>query len=115
MKRLLCELIAQAPACYVSPENKEWRRTSILSEEASTTEHLLWVLMHQYNSAVEPQASMYRRVSRIHDKAIQRRRRRSVAGSIAMYRAMKKTADQVSTEHIFYAEIVAALQEEVLA
>lgn len=116
MKRLICELIAQSPACYISTDNPAWRQASILADEARTTDRLLSILMLQYNSVVEPQASMYARISRIHEKSLARSRRRSIAESVALYRMMGRTPDQVPTDHAFHAEIVAALQgqEEVM-
>lgn len=113
MKTLLCRLIAQAPECHISHDHREeWYHATKLAQQAATAEDLLWILMHQYNSAVEPQASMYRRVERIHETALRRKRRRSVAESIAMYRSMRRAP---TPDHVFYKEITEALNADMEA
>lgn len=110
MKKILCNLIASAPAPHISADPQSvYYRAAMLDHEADTTEYLLMVLMRQYNSAVEPQARLYERISRIHDKASARSRRRSIAQSIEIYRTIRRRADQVPTDHVFYHEIVDAL------
>lgn len=112
MKQLICKLIAEAPECHISVDPQSaWYQTQQLYQQAENTEELLRVLMYQYNSAVYPQSEMYKRIDRLHAKALKRKQRRAIASSIAMYRAMGKSANEVSIDHVYHTEIVAALQE----
>ncbi len=110
MKKLLCTAIANAPDQIVSSDNPSRIIAERLMQEAESVKDLLWVLMMRYNSAEEPQATVYNRISTLRQRAIKRYDRRKIASAIEMYRSWGYTADQVSENAAYHDEIVAALQ-----
>ncbi len=111
MKKLLCNAIANAPDQIVSSQSPSRITAERLVQEAESVKDLLWVLMMRYNSAEEPQATIYDRVNKLRLRAIQRYNRRKVISDIEMYRSWGYTADQVPENIAHYNKIVAVLQE----
>ena len=111
MKNLLCRAIMNAPQPIISTDDPDWFIAQQLQYEAERTRELLWTLMYHYNSAVHPQSKVYDRVKKLHNRSIQRYRRRSIICDIAMYRSMGYTPDRVRTDHVHYHEIIAGLSK----
>lgn len=108
MKSTICKLIMQAPKVYVSSTDPRIIRSEMLIREAWYLRDLLQVLMYHYNSAVEPQATMYERISRIQDKAIRRHHRRNIAGSVLFYYTTDSTPN---TNHVYYGKIMEGIKK----
>lgn len=112
MKKFICNAIVNAPDIAVSTDSPSRVAAERLTLEAESLKDLLWVLQMRYNSAIEPQASTYERVSRLRQKAIMRYERRKVTNAIEMYRSWNYTADDIPENAVYYNEIVAALKQD---
>jgi len=107
MKSTICKLIMQAPKVYVSSNSNEMINAEHLVKEAMYLNDLLRVLMYHYNSAVEPQATMYRRISRLQDRASQRHRRRMIKENVVHHSVTGWTP---LPDHIWYSEIMEGIR-----
>lgn len=107
VKKILCALIANAEPEYISyAEGTPAWTVRRLEWEAQMTDELIWTLQQHYNSAVEPQTSMYQRLERLYIKSKRRVRRRSIITTIELYR---RSGSLPKEDHPHYAEVIGVL------
>lgn len=107
VKKILCALIANADPEYISTDpSTAYYRALRLNWEAEIVDELIWTLQQHYNSAVEPQASMYQRLERLYIKSKRRVRRRAIITTIELYR---RSGSLPKEDHPHYAEVIGVL------